>query len=111
MLAPRNNLTQQEYTPFDRYLLLWYMKTSVSMILYIYNAYGGGFVNNISWDEVPEFSSDYDTYKNPIEGKTYISPSLENKPGPSQDTAQTIRLVTRGIDQELSYEMVKEKDH
>lgn len=66
-------------------------------------------MNNIPWDEVPDFSSDYDTYKNPVEGKTYISPSMEDKYGGSPDAVRTIRLVTRGIDQELSYEMVKEK--
>ena len=49
--------------------------------------------------------SDYDTYKNPVEGKTYISPRIENEFG----DAGTIRIVTRGIDQSESYEMAKEK--
>ena len=66
-------------------------------------------MNNIPWDEIPDFSSDYDTYKNPVEGRTYISPSMEDKFSGSPDSARTIRLVTRGIDQEPSYEMLKEK--
>lgn len=49
--------------------------------------------------------SDYDTYKNPAEGKTYISPQITNQYG----EAATIRIVTRGIDQPESYEMAKEK--
>lgn len=49
--------------------------------------------------------SDYDSYKNPIEGKTYISPSLENEFG----EPGTIRIITRGIDQTESYEFVKIK--
>ena len=40
-------------------------------------------------------SSDYDTYKNPVEGKTYISPPIKDQFG---DLA-TIRIITRGIDQ------------
>ena len=48
---------------------------------------------------------EFDSYKNPKEGKTYISPAFENKFG---DTG-TIRIVTRGIDQPESYEMVKQK--
>lgn len=51
------------------------------------------------------YDSDYDSYKNPIEGKTYISPPIENEFG----DAGTIRIVTRGIDQPESVEMVKEK--
>ncbi len=51
------------------------------------------------------YDSDYDSYKCPIEGKTYISPRIENEYG---DTG-TIRIVTRGIDQTESYEMVKLK--
>ena len=56
-------------------------------------------------DVLSRDSSDYDTYKNPVEGKTYISPSLENgygEPG-------TIRIVTRGIEQPESYEFAKIK--
>lgn len=49
--------------------------------------------------------SDYDTYKNPVDGKTYISPSLENGFGESG----TIRIVTRGIEQPESYEFAKIK--
>ena len=49
--------------------------------------------------------SDYDTYKNPTEGKTYISPPMTNEYG----EAATIRIVTRGIEQPESYEMAKEK--
>ena len=48
---------------------------------------------------------EFDSYKNPKEGKTYISPAFENKFG---DTG-TIRIVTRGIDQPENYEMVKQK--
>ena len=48
---------------------------------------------------------DYDTYKNPVDGKTYISPSLENGFGESG----TIRIVTRGIEQPESYEFAKIK--
>ena len=51
------------------------------------------------------YDSDYDSYKNPIEGKTYISPPIENEFG----DAGTIRIVTRGIDQSESVEMVKVK--
>ena len=56
-------------------------------------------------DVLSRDSSDYDTYKNPVEGKTYISPSLENGYGESG----TIRIVTRGIDQTESYEFAKIK--
>lgn len=49
--------------------------------------------------------SNYDTYKNPVDGKTYISPSLENGFGESG----TIRIVTRGIEQPESYEFAKIK--
>lgn len=48
---------------------------------------------------------DFDTYKNPVEGKTYISPPIQNEFG----DPGTIRIVTRGIDQPESYEMVKIK--
>ena len=51
------------------------------------------------------YNSDYDTYKKPVEGKTYISPPIENAFG----DAGTIRIVTRGIDQPESVEMAKEK--
>lgn len=51
------------------------------------------------------YNSDYDTYKNPVEGETYISPPIENAFG----DAGTIRIVTRGIDQPESVEMAKEK--
>lgn len=47
----------------------------------------------------------YDSYKNPVEGKTYISPSLENGYG----EAGTIRIVTRGIEQPESYEFARIK--
>lgn len=52
------------------------------------------------------FDSDYDTYKNPIEGKTYISPPIQNEFG----EAGTIRIVTKGIDQTESYETAKIKN-
>lgn len=51
------------------------------------------------------YASDYDTYKNPVEGKTYVSPPIENEFG----DAGTIRIVTRGIDQSESVEMVNVK--
>lgn len=50
--------------------------------------------------------NDFDTYKNPIEGKTYISPEIKNEYGGER----TIRLVTRGIDSKENFRMVKEKD-
>ena len=50
-------------------------------------------------------SDDYDTYKNPIEGKTYISPPIKNEFG----DPSTIRIITRAIDQPESYEMAKVK--
>lgn len=50
-------------------------------------------------------SPDYDTYKCPLEGQTYISPSMVSQ----YEEGKTIRLVTRGIDQAKSYEMLKEK--
>ena len=48
---------------------------------------------------------EFDSYKNPKEGKTYISPPLENQYGEEG----TIRIVTRAIDQPDSYEMAQEK--
>lgn len=51
------------------------------------------------------FDLDYDTYKNPVEGKTYISPPIQNEYGEKN----TIRIVTRGIDQSETYEVAKEK--
>ena len=48
---------------------------------------------------------DYDTYKNPVEGKTYISPPIQNDFG----EPVTIRIVTRGIDQAETYEVAKIK--
>lgn len=51
------------------------------------------------------FDLDYDTYKNPVEGKTYISPPIQNEYGEKT----TIRIVTRGIDQSETYEVAKEK--
>ena len=50
------------------------------------------------------FDLDYDTYKNPVEGKTYISPPIQNEYGEKT----TIRIVTRGIDQSETYEVAKE---
>lgn len=47
-----------------------------------------------------------DSYENPIEGKTYISPPIKNSYGADE----TIRIVTRAIDFPESYEMVKIKD-
>lgn len=47
----------------------------------------------------------YDSYLNPIEGKTYISPPFENAYG----EPSTIRIVTRAIEQSKSYEMAKVK--
>lgn len=49
--------------------------------------------------------TEYDSYKNPKEGKTYISPPFENQFG----ELGTIRIVTRAIDQNEAYEMAKEK--
>lgn len=49
--------------------------------------------------------TEYDSYKNPKEGKTYISPPFENQFG----ELGTIRIVTRAIDQNETYEMAKEK--
>lgn len=51
------------------------------------------------------FDLDHDTYKNPVEGKTYISPPIQNEYGEKT----TIRIVTRGIDQSETYEVAKEK--
>ena len=51
------------------------------------------------------FYLDYDTYKNPIEGRTYISPPIQNEFG----EVGTIRIVTRGIDQTESYEIARVK--
>ena len=48
-----------------------------------------------------------DGYKNPVEGKTYISPPLKID---KDFDNRTIRIVTRGIDSTESYEMVKIKD-
>ena len=47
-----------------------------------------------------------DSYMDPIEGKTYISPSIKNKYG----IEDSIRIVTRAIDSKETYEMVKIKD-
>ena len=52
-------------------------------------------------------NNNYDTYKNPIEGKTYISGPIKNQYG---DTEKEIRIITRGIDSEEQYKMFKEKD-
>lgn len=52
------------------------------------------------------FDLEYDTYKNPKEGKTYISPQIPS----GNDENDMIRIVTRGIDQNESYEMVKVKN-
>ena len=54
-------------------------------------------------DKLKDF--EFDSYKNPKEGKTYISPPFENQFG----EPGTIRIVTRAIDQTESYEMVREK--
>ncbi len=48
---------------------------------------------------------DTDSYKDPIEGKTYISPPIKN----SYDDERTVRLVTRAIDQTESYTFAKIK--
>ena len=53
------------------------------------------------FDNLP-YDPDYDTYKNPVPGKTYISPPLRD----SIDGG-AIRIITRGIDQEASYEIAK----
>ena len=60
--------------------------------------------DNIPYDLDYEYDT-YDTYKNPIPGKTYISPPL-------QDTidGRTIRIITRGIDQEVTYKAAKVKN-
>ena len=42
-----------------------------------------------------------DSYENPKEGKTYISPPIKNQFGEQS----TIRIVTRGFDSAESYEM------
>lgn len=47
-----------------------------------------------------------DSYLDPIEGKTYISRPIKNKYGVEDD----IRIVTRAIDSEETYEMVKIKN-
>lgn len=47
--------------------------------------------------------NDYDTYKNPVEGKTYISPPIKD----NFIESENIRIITRGIDKEESYDMVK----
>ncbi len=52
------------------------------------------------------FDNDYDTYKNPIEGKTYISPPIINSYG----IEGTIRIITRGIDSKETYKVAKVKD-
>ena len=43
-----------------------------------------------------------DSYMDPIEGKTYISPSIKNKYG----IEDSIRIVTRAIDSKETYENV-----
>ena len=48
------------------------------------------------------YDPDYDTYKEPVEGKTYISPQMADS-----FSDKSIRLVTRGIDQEETYEVAK----
>lgn len=48
---------------------------------------------------------DVDSYKNPIEGKTYISPPIKNSYGDER----IVRLVTRAIDQTESYTFAKIK--
>ena len=50
-------------------------------------------------------SKDIDSYKEPIEGKTYISPPIKN----SHDE-RIVRLVTRAIDQTESYTFTKIKN-
>lgn len=50
--------------------------------------------------------NNFDTYKNPIEGKTYISPEIRNE----YSGEKSIRLITRGIDSKENFKMVKEKD-
>lgn len=50
------------------------------------------------------YESDYDTHRNPIEGKTYVSPQLQDTV-----TGDSIRLVTRGIEQDSSFEVAKIK--
>lgn len=51
-------------------------------------------------------SFDNDSYENPIEGKTYISPQIKDGFGDEK----FIRLITRGIDQEKGYKFVKIKN-
>jgi len=46
---------------------------------------------------------DVDSYKDPIEGKTYISPPIKN----SYNVEKNVRLVTRAIDQTESYTFAK----
>lgn len=52
-----------------------------------------------------QLESDYDTYKNPLEGKSYISPEMKNGFG----EAKPIRIITRGIDHQETYKMYNEK--
>jgi hypothetical protein len=51
------------------------------------------------------FASD-DSYKNPIEGTTYISPQIKNTYGDKG----TVRLITRAIEQSESYTFAKIKN-
>ena len=50
------------------------------------------------------YTPERDSYKNPEEGKTYISPQFTDS-----ISGEAIRLVTRGIDQQETYETAKVK--
>lgn len=52
-------------------------------------------------------NNDYDTYINPAEGKTYISPPIINQYDEEQ---REIRIITRGIDSEEHIKKIKEKN-
>lgn len=52
-------------------------------------------------------NNDYDTYINPVEGKTYISPPIINQYDEEQ---REIRIITRGIDSEEHIKKIKEKN-
>ncbi len=52
------------------------------------------------------FNDNSDTYKDPIEGKTYISGPIKDQ---HDDNEKEIRIVTRGINSEEQYKMFMEK--
>lgn len=56
--------------------------------------------------EVLRLKNSFDSYENPVDGKTYISPPIINQYG---DVNKEIRIVTRGIDSEETVKLIKEK--